>query len=35
MEYNLVTKIRLLDSIKYHRKKDGLNRTFSGKTAGF
>lgn len=34
MEYNLVTNIRLLDSIKSHRNKDALTRTFTVKTAG-
>ena len=29
MEYNLVTSIRLLDSIKQHRNKDVLNRTIT------
>ena len=34
MEYNLVTNIRLLDSIKEHRNKDALARMFTVKTAG-
>ena len=33
MEYNLITNIRLLDSIKEHRNKDALTRMFTVKTA--